>query len=617
MLADSTHILTKIRSTPPGQLRLSEYQTLAREVSAAGSGVPRTRVVLLASYTTTVLDAFVRVEAARHGLFLDVHHGAFGQFEQELMGATWRGADGGAEVLVLAMRLEDLDPTLPHRFHSSLGAFDAFAAGVLDRVETLIGLFRERSNGAVLVANFAPPEPRPLGVFDANHPQSLTWRVQDLNKALCARLRTHPGCHVWDYAGLVGAMGSSSWADPRLWALGRIPIAARHQPYFGAHLARTIRGVLRPPAKCLVVDLDGVLWGGVVGDDGVSGIVLGDDHPGLAFKEFQRAILGLRDRGILLAICSKNDEEVAREAITRHPEMLVSLDDFAAARINWTPKSHNLREIAAELSIGIDSLVLFDDSPFERGEVTVAEPAVHVVAVPTDPVDYVRALADVALFDVPGLTEEDHARAASYRAERERRSAEGGSASLEDFLTSLEMEATIGSLGPLTSQRIAQLVAKTNQFNLTTRRQSQTELEAAAAATDQAVYWLRLGDRHGDMGLIAVGVVRFRGNDAFIDNLVLSCRAANRGVEQTLLAHVASVARERGCTGLVGQYIPTARNHVVANLYPGLGFMVEPGGGQGTRFRFDLARRRLSPPDYLRVRLVDESATDTATPPGS
>jgi FkbH-like protein len=601
-------VLSRIRSVQPGRHSLAEYQGLAREVSTSAADLDAVRVVLLASYTTSVLDAFVRVEGARHGLRLDVHHGAFGQFEQELLGDAWRASEGVREVLVLAMRLEDLDSDLPHRFYSNQGAFNELAAEVLDRIDALIGIFCTRSQGPVLVASFAPPEPRPLGVFDANDPRSLTRGVEDLNRALLERVQRHPGCHVWDYAGLVGSVGAAGWTDPRLWALGRIPIAARHQPFFGAHLARTLRAALHPSAKCLVVDLDGVLWGGVIGDDGVTGIVLGDDHPGLAFKEFQRAILGLRDRGILLAICSKNDEEVARQAIAEHPEMLASLDDFAAMRINWNAKSDNLREIAEELSIGLDSLVFFDDNPFERGEVAVAAPAVHVVAVPADPVEYVRALADVALFDVTALTEEDRARAASYHTEKARKQEGTGSGSLQDFLASLEMEASIGSLTPLTSQRIAQLVAKTNQFNLTTRRQSQAELEAAARAGDQAVHWVRLRDRHGDMGLIAVAVVRFEGDDAVLHNLVLSCRAANRGVEQTLLAHVAGVARARGAGCLVGEYLPTPRNHVVAGLYPRLGFVPESAPGEGTRFRLDLGRQTIDTPDYVLVRVEQEES---------
>jgi len=598
-------VLARIREAPPGGLSLADYQALSRELGSQELPLDAMRLVLLASYTTRVLDAFLRVEGARHGLLLDVHHGGFGQFEQELAHVALTSDEARETALVLAMRLEDLVASLPHRFHASSAAADSVAAEVLDRIDRLVGMFRARSGGPVLVANFAPPEPRPLRLFDAGTSGSLTSLVADLNRELTARLERHPGCHVWDYAGLVTAAGSSTWTDARLWSLGRIPVAAQHQPRFAAHLARAVRAVLRPSAKCLVVDLDGVLWGGVLGDDGIEGIALGDDHPGFAHKEFQRAILGLRDRGILLAICSKNDEALAREAIASHPEMVVSLEDFAAVRINWDPKSANLRAIAEELSIGIDSIVFFDDNPFERDEVARALPSVCVPAVPSDPVDYVRALADVALFDAPRVTPEDRNRAASYRVGRAQREEALAAPSLDGFLASLEMEASIGSLGPLTSQRVAQLVAKTNQFNLTTRRQSQAELVAAADSPNQEVYWLRLADRHGDLGLIAVAVVRFEHGEAVIHNLVLSCRAANRGIEQTLVAHVADVARGRGCSTLVGEYIPSPRNHVVAALYPGLGFTPANGTDGSKRFTLELRGGSIDYPPHVRVKLED------------
>jgi FkbH-like protein len=593
--------LTAIRESQPGGLTLREYQSLARNLSEARLPLDPVRVVFLASYTTQVLEAYLRVEGARHGFAVDVHHGAFGQFEQELAAAAWMGRDDDDPALVLAMRLEDLHPGIQHRFYARDGTHESLIAALLERIDGLITTFRQRSAGPVMVANFAPPEPPPLRLFDAGTPGSLTLLVSDLNRRLADRLASQPGCHVWDYAGLVAGAGRTGWTDPRLWALGRIPVAAHHQPVLAAHLMRTLRATLRPSAKCLVVDLDGVLWGGVLGDDGVEGLELGDEHPGLAHKEFQRAILGLRDRGILLAICSKNDEELARQAITTHPEMIVSLADFAALRINWSAKSANLREIADELSVGLDSIVFFDDNSFERGEVARALPMVCVPTVPADPVEYVRALADVAVFDASGVTSEDRGRAVSYQASRNRRVESQDTSSIESFLASLEMRASIGSLGPLTSQRIAQLVAKTNQFNLTTRRQSQAELEMVARSDDQAVYWLRLADRHGDLGLIAVAVVRFEYPDAVIHNLVLSCRAANRGVEQTLVAHVAEVARARGCANLVGEYIPTARNHVVAGLYSELGFEPENHEGEVRRFRLELGGRTVGYSPHLDV----------------
>jgi FkbH-like protein len=412
---------------------------------------------------------------------------------------------------------------------------------------------------------------------------------------------------VWDYAGLVASQGVADWTDARLWALARLPVSAANQPVLAAHLMRSLRALLRPAAKCLVLDLDDTRWGGVVGDEGLGGIRLGDEYPGSAFKRFQRAVLGVRDRGILLAVCSANDADVALEALRTHPEMVLRPEHFAATRINWGPKSENLREIADELNIGVDSLILFDDNPAVRAEVRDRLPEVLVVEVPSDPVLYVEALASVVELDAPSVTAEDRGRAASMAAGGERRAALERSASLGDFLGSLEMAVEIGSLDVLSSQRIAQLVAKTNQYNLTTRRRSQAELESVAAREDACVQWLRLRDRYGDMGLVLVAILVKAGQEAVVDSLVLSCRAANRGLEQTMLAHLAGVARSWGCRALVGEYVATERNHVVEGLYPALGFAATDGAEGVTRFRLDLETGNVERPGYVALRASTES----------
>jgi FkbH-like protein len=350
-----------------------------------------------------------------------------------------------------------------------------------------------------------------------------------------------------------------------------------------------------------VLDLDNTLWGGVIGDDGIGGIQLGDEHPGRAFKEFQRAALGLRDRGILLAISSKNDEVVVHDALANHPEMLVKLKDFAATRINWNPKSKNLREMAKELNIGLDSLVFFDDNPVERAEVSESAPEVHVVDVPVDPASYVRALCELAVFDVPTLTAEDRLRAQSYQAQIERQQSEAQAGSLDEFLPSLQMEAEIGAWNAITAQRIAQLVIKTNQFNTTTRRSSEAEL-AELHESGLGVHWLRLTDRYGDMGLIAVSVMTKEGDDALVHSFVLSCRAANRGMEQTMVGYLAKKARGLGFKRLIGEYIPTPKTTPVAEMYPKLGFTEESVTDGVTRYSFDLTTDGLAIPEFVRVR---------------
>jgi FkbH-like protein len=597
----------RIRSLRGEAPPAAEYMALARALKddpEARERLQPVRLVLLSSFTTTLLEPYVKVEAARHGLYADIHHGGWGQFEQALLGDEWRAPDGAPEALVVMMRVEDLHPDVAFRSHDGADALGAIGADVLARIDTTLSMFRDKSKGPALVANFAVPEDRHGSVFDANQPSSLVYQFHALNRALLDRVAKRASSHVWDYAGLVASAGSAKWTDPRLWQLSRTPIAAANQPAFARHLARTLRGAMKPASKCLVLDLDNTIWGGVIGDDGIGGIQLGQEHPGRAFKEFQRACLGLRDRGILLAISSKNDEAVVHDAFERHPEMILKLKDFAATRINWKPKSQNLREIAKELNIGLDSLVFFDDNPVERAEVAESAPEVHVVDVPADPAHYVRALCELHVFDMPRLTAEDRMRAASYAAEAERKKLE---AAIEagtvgaDFLPTLNMEVEIGPWNTVTAQRIAQLVIKTNQFNTTTRRLSEAEL-ARIHEEDLGVYWLRLADKYGDMGLIAVGILTAEGKDAVVHGFILSCRAANRGMEQTMIAYLAKKAKERGFERLIGEFIPSAKNTPVVEMYPKLGFEKLSEADGVTRYVKDLSNDDLTFPDYIKLR---------------
>jgi FkbH-like protein len=463
-------------------------------------------------------------------------------------------------------------------------------------------MVRAHASATVLVGNFAPPSMLPLGPFDAGQVGGLTHELARANANLAARIASHPGTLVWDYSGLVQHAGSGRWTDRRLWALGRIAVASENQPLLATHLTRTLAGVVRKPAKCLVLDLDNTVWGGVIGDDGLAGIQLGDDYPGSVFKSFQRSILALADRGILLAVVSKNDHQVAEQAFREHPEMLIRWEHISAARINWAPKSGNLRAIAEELNIGSDALVFFDDNPVERAEVRANAPEVCVIEAPTDPLGYERALYDSGVFDQTGVSEEDLARTGMYRQDKERQALAGRHENVGDFLKSLEMEAEIGTADELTLGRIAQLVGKTNQFNLTTRRHGQADLAARAADPGQLVAWLRLRDRFGDQGLVCVAVALVEGGAARLDTFLMSCRVMNRKVEHTLMAYIANWAKGKGCTRLVGEYFPTPKNGMVSEFYPCLGFA--PAGtvdGGGQRYTFDLTSATIDWPEVISV----------------
>ena len=564
----------------------AEYHAAARKLREQRTGdSAQIRFACLASYSLEFLDSFLTVEAGRHDIGLSAEYGPFGQIEQALL--AYENCPDQPDLWLIALRIEDQFPDAFFRSRDKNSeSLKAMVGQCIDRLRNCVSIIRRSSDAPVLIANFCVPyEQNHSRYFDANCPHGTVSTVETGNAELAALSDELADVAIWDYAGLVRASGSANWTDQRLWQLARQPIAARNRPTAAAHLAQTINALFTPRAKCLVLDLDNTIWGGAAGDDGLEGIQLGDDHPGLAYKTFQRAVLALADQGVLLAACSKNDEEAARSIIESHPEMLIRWDDFVAARINWDDKSKNLIAIADELNIGADSLVLFDDSPVEREEVRINAPAIEVIDVPASPLGYVDALFSCGHFDVSHVSNEDGERRGFYRSEARRRNHSSGFASVEEFLSSLQMNAQLASAGPETLARVTQLIAKTNQFNLTTRRHGQAVIESLAASDLADVRCIRIADRFGDNGIVGVTATRFDGDEATIDTFLMSCRVMNRHVEDAMLYDVVLRAKNRNMKLLHGEYIPTNRNSIVADFYSEHGFRESgPGRESGTIF---------------------------------
>lgn len=589
------------RSSIPEDPRPSDYQRLARTI-ASGEFPQLDPITLgiLSGSTLDLLKPVLIVEAARAGLRVDLVIGEFGQLEQPLLDPNSHLRTAAPDALLLFFQLTDVAPDAVDRLYRGNGeAFEALTAEILSRLVSAAVQFRDAYSRPVLIGNFALPADLPTGPFDASDPNGLTHRLNRLNAELAQRLVAEPDIYVWDYAGLVRASGAQEWTDGRLWFLARSRVEASRAQDLSRHLVRSLQALRAHPAKCLVLDLDNTIWGGVVGDDGPAGIALGDDWPGSPFKAFQRAALGLRDRGVLLAVASKNDEHVAKDVFDTHPEMLIRWEDLAAHRINWRPKSQNIREIAAELNIGVDSLVLFDDNPVERAEVRANLPEARVVDVPIDPVSYREELLRCGFFDVLGTSDEDQRRADMYKVERQRKNLQREAPTVHDFLESLGMEVSLGRADEHSLSRIGQLVHKTNQFNLSTRRHSPSELERLAGSPDSIVAWLRLSDRFGDQGLVAVGIVVRETEHTLLDTLLMSCRVMNRGVEAAMLAYLAREAAALGGQRLMGEYRPTPKNHMVADLLGDHGFDYAGDTADGTLWSLDLAGSLPEWPEHL------------------
>jgi FkbH-like protein len=399
--------------------------------------------------------------------------------------------------------------------------------------------------------------------------------ISEVNRGLAASLAGSPDL-LLDVAGLAATVGLAEWHDPTLWNMAKLPIASAFVPLYADHVCRLIAALRGKSRRCLILDLDNTLWSGVIGDDGLEGIVIGQgDATGEAHLTVQQTALALRGRGIVLAVSSKNNDDVARSPFREHAEMALREDHFAVFQANWDDKATNITAIARELDLGIDAMVFLDDNPAERRLVRDMLPSVAVPELPSDPALYARTLLASGYFEALAFSGEDRKRADFYQDNARRVALQARAGDLEAYLASLAMVITFQPFDGAGRSRIAQLIAKSNQFNLTTRRY--TEAQVAAAEADPACFTrqIRLSDIFGDNGMICVVICRPDEADAAaweIDTWLMSCRVLGRKVEQATLAEILREAGARGIERLIGIHRPTARNKMVESHYANLGF---------------------------------------------
>ena len=447
-----------------------------------------------------------------------------------------------------------------------------------------------------------------------HQPQPLieTLAGQRIAAVLNTKLLSFQEQNSWfdliDQTALFASHGVCALTDARYETIGRMYYSPKGAELLAEALSRAVSALTTSPKKVLVLDLDNTLWSGVLGEDGIDGIGIGGDGVGYAHLRFQRAIKTLARSGVLLAICSKNDEADALGALAEHPDMALRIGDFCAHRINWESKCDNLRGLAEELNLGLDSFVLFDDSPFEREQVRRLAPEIDVIEVPADPADYVRALADYPGFDRFRVTEEDRSRSRQYLEQAQREALKRQSESLEEFYISLQMHALIECARETTLPRVHQLIWKTNQFNLTTQRYDEPELRSMMKSGERRIVTLRLSDKLGESGLAGVLIVSTAGLRWEIDNLLLSCRILGRTVEYGLIRFIAQKARAAGACELAASFIPSARNHIAAGFLQRAGFQMEERSGKWV-LTLDKADT-LIPKDFVSITdKVDELVT--------
>jgi FkbH-like protein len=569
------------------------------------------RIAVTGSGTLTPLDAHLRVACAQAGMHPVIFVGGFRQWAQELLSSESPLYEFGPDVVILSLAVGDLFPRNIGDAQADAGVLAQERSSGLAQIQALLDEAARRLPGtSMIVHSFSAPDRSPFGMMDLKRERGQRARVDAINDGLIELVRERPNVLLFDQERVEARHGKTRIRDERLWYMGSIPFSESFLPVLAAEYVRMIRPLKGLVRKCIVLDLDNTLWGGVIGEDGLDGIKLGgNDAPGNAFYDFQMALDALRQRGILLAICSRNNPEDVWPVIENHPQMVLRRHHFVASRINWLDKATNIDDIARELNIGLDSLVFLDDNPAERALVRQRLPDVLTVDLPVEPAYLTRVLLELDVFESIGLSAEDVRRSEMYlQAQTRREFAQSATApgDLTSHLESLEMTVTIGPATPYAIPRIAQLVNKTNQFNLTTRRYTEAQVRAMAEAVGQwAIFHVSVADRFGDLGLTGVAIVRI-GDDAwFIDSFLLSCRVLGRGIEDALLAHIAAQARAAHAQTLEGAFVRSAKNAPASGFYPTRGFQPfdeAPAGGEEIRYRLDLeAGPALSAPAWLRM----------------
>ena len=566
---------------------------LKQTASDSERGFRQIRLAILSSSTIDHLLPAIRVAGLRQRLRFEIYAGGYGQYRQEIMDQASALRTFAADVILLSPAFRDTVAPVPVG-----AAVEVAERAIADAVAELRGLWRrakEDFDATVMQQSILDVTESLFGSHDrlvAGSPKRVVGR---LNEKLIEAI-AEEGVLLLDIAAASARDGLDAWFDVTRWLQGKIEIAPQSAGQYGDLVARVIGAQLGRSKKCLVLDLDNTLWGGVIGDDGLEGIVLGEGSAvGEAHLALQRYAKLLSDRGVILAVCSKNDMAAAEAPFRDHPEMILKREDFAAFAANWSDKAENLRAIANQLNIGLDSLVFVDDNPAERARIREALPMVAVPELPGDVAGYVRCVADAGYFEAVSFTSEDQQRAAQYAANNEREGLRGATQSMEDFLRGLEMSVRFGSITPTDLPRVTQLINKTNQFTTTTRRFTREEISGFASDPANMTLQFRLVDRFGDNGLVSVMIICPDRNEPEvfdIVNWVMSCRVFGRQLEDEAMNIAVETALGRGASLLRGEIIPTERNGVINGLYERLGFSRltdETGGGTGSRWTLRLA----------------------------
>lgn len=528
------------------------------------------RVAVLGNCATQFFSTSVQGYAKLSGLNVDIFDADYNQIDAQLLDPASEVYESKPDYIVLWLATDKLYEEF---LDTPLSERTVFAEYYIDKIKGYWCLIEQYSSAKIIQFNFTEIDDKVLGQYSAKVNSTFTYQIRKLNYLLEEAMSHDPNVFPVDLLGVQIKLGHELFYDATYYYNAKMSVSTSTLPYIASAVTDVLKSMMGKIKKCIVLDLDNTLWGGVIGDDGINNIEIGELGKGHAFSNFQRWLKQLKEYGIILAVCSKNNEEIAKEPFMKHEEMILRLEDIAVFVANWNDKATNIRMIQESLNIGMDSIVFVDDNPFERNLVRQMIKDIEVPEMPEDPAHYLEYLQQCNYFDTVSYTGKNSDRTKLYQAEFERKKSEATYSSIDEYLQSLEMVGYAGPFEESRYSRIAQLTQRSNQFNLRTIRYTEEEIKKVSESDQYLTLYYTLKDKFGDHGLVGVVILENRSaHELFINTWLMSCRVLKRGMEEFIMNKIMETARNNGYSMVSGEYIPTAKNMMVKDIYSNLGF---------------------------------------------
>jgi FkbH-like protein len=547
-----------------------EFNILKKNLKKDTRNLKQVRLALLSDTASQLTAQAIRGYGIERGIDFNLYEADYDQIALEILNPGSELYASSPEFIFINLSTEHL---VKKFYGIEKDQRSQFASQQLQYLQRLFTSATKYSAAKILLNNFIEINDAVFGNYALREKNSFLYQLRKLNISLMEWCQEEPGVHICDFQSLQSSLGRNNIFDPKLYINADIVYSLEFLPHLAKSVTDIVSCLLGQAKKCVILDLDNTLWGGVIGDDGMEGIQIGSLGIGKAFSEFQCWLRELKKRGILLAVCSKNTKEIAEEPFMNHPDMVLRMEDIAIFVANWETKVDNIRHIQSILNIGMDSIVFLDDNKFEREMLKSAIPELTVPDLPEDPAEYLTYLQALNLFETTSFTDEDEERTRLYQEEASRISLQKTFENEGEFLESLDMMAEVKTVDSFSAPRVAQLTQRSNQFNLRTVRYSESDILNIVTHPDYFTLTFSLQDKFGQHGLISAVILKKCDDQSlFVDTWIMSCRVLKRGMEQFVLNSVVDIAKKHAFSRILGEYIPTKKNGLVKEHYPNLGF---------------------------------------------